>query len=68
MKLYNASMNKSFGYGAFENLELVVIANFESEALGLALDHHKQSKAEDWTLIEIDTSRIGTHYISDDSN
>jgi hypothetical protein len=43
----------AYGYVSGENLYDVVVANTKEEALGLCLEYHKYSKAENWGLDEV---------------
>lgn len=68
MKVYNASYSETWGYGGFQEYEFIIIANTESEALGLALDSEAGGKAEHWNIEEINTKEPFAHQVSERSN
>jgi hypothetical protein len=67
MKIFDASM-RWYKCGTFDDRNFLAIANTESEALGMILEGNTDTKAEDWTLTEIDYTTTGIHYISSHSN
>jgi hypothetical protein len=56
LKVWSAVYNLSLGYGASEYGETVVVANTESEALGLCLIAAPKTNARGWVLCPVDTS------------
>lgn len=68
MNIYHASYYMSYGYGAFDEYECLIVANTEAEALGFALEAEPNTKAAGWSITEIDISVAGSHYLSSRSN
>ncbi len=56
MNVYRGSYSNRWRYGGFHDREVIVVANTESEALGLVLEDYPDSKAECWSVDLIDTS------------
>ena len=65
MKVYKAEYQWSGGMGAWEHSWHVVVANTETEALGLAMNEVPYSKAEDWEISEINVLDPGVTYIAE---
>lgn len=56
LKVYTASYYETYGYGAYDDIECIVIANTESEALGFLITDHPETEAEKWGIVEVDMS------------
>jgi len=63
-KIWHCSYRKSFGFGAYEEREVIVIAEIESKALGMALMEHPKTAVAGWSAVEIPCHKEGVHYIS----
>jgi hypothetical protein len=50
--------------GAFDDVHLIISAECESVALGLALESEPCSRASDWTITPLDTSERCVYEIS----
>ena len=68
MKVYNASYRETWRYGGFQEYEFIIIANTESEALGLALESSAGGKSNHWTIEEINTDKTFAYQISERSS
>lgn len=68
MKTFHATFDKSYGWGTWDEVECIIIANIESEALGMALTKYSDTVADGWTFEEIDTTTPAVHTISKRSN
>ncbi len=61
MNVYRGSFERTGRYWEFhpyEFMEAIVIANTESEALGLVLDYYPKTKAANWSIDLINTNRL----------
>ncbi len=56
MKVFRASLRQSWRFGGFLDEEYIIVANIESEALGLAMEANQSSNSKDWEIEEIDTT------------
>jgi len=65
---FKASYYWSGNYGAYEELEYVVIANSVSEALGFVLEAEPNTDAGNWSIDPIDTSLPHAVWISNRSS
>ncbi len=68
MNIYQASYFMQYGHGAYDEYEYVVVANTESEALGLALEAEHSTKGEGWSITELGSSIPTAHYMSSRSS
>lgn len=68
LKVYTASYSATYGYGAFDDYEYVIVANTESEALGFALEAEPSSVAKYWNIAELNTSEPGATWIYERSS
>jgi len=66
MKVYTLSYSINWKFGGYESYEYIVIANTKSEALGLALEAKKDTKAKHWEITEIPTDVVAATYITSD--
>lgn len=64
ISVYKAEYHRQFGRGAREEHHYVIIANTESEALGVALSQVEGSRVRDWEINEVDTSVVHADYIT----
>ena len=55
-------------YGAYASFDYIVVANTESEALGLLLETEPKTTADDWNLEEVDTTEAGTIFVNSSSS
>jgi len=67
MNLYHAEYYKSYGYGAFEEYNYIIVANTEGEALGLALQEQDNTTVESWCITEIDSHNVNATLIHERS-
>lgn len=58
----------SGGYGFYDSADLIITANTESEALGVALSERPESKAEFWSFEKIDCTNVAATLISASSS
>lgn len=58
LKVFIADYYKSFGRGAFDEGGGVVVANTESEALGLCLEACHETVASGWSFKEISAGGV----------
>ena len=61
--IYHGQARQSWGYGAYQNYDCVVIADTKSEALGLALMEYPDTSAVDWDF-EVIENKNGVTQIS----
>ena len=61
LRVWTASYYVSYGYGAYDEHDAVVVANTEFEALGFLLERFSDTYAEHWTLEEVDTATPHVH-------
>jgi len=61
---YTGNMYKVYGYGAVDDIYILIVANTEKEALGFAIHDHGHTK-DDWSICEVDTNQAGTDLIAD---
>lgn len=59
LKIYRASLYETYGYGAFDEISLIISANTESEALGVALQEYGQFEAKHWCVLEMTADYVG---------
>lgn len=58
LKVFEASYYKSFGYGAYDEGKGIVVANTESEALGVCLQGNPETDPDGWDFDEVDVSKV----------
>lgn len=68
LKVFKCEHSWTGGYGNYDRDSYIIVANNETEALGIALEQIPTSKKKDWEIEEIDISSIGAHWVSSDSN
>ena len=68
MKVFTADYYKSFGIGAYQEYQYVVVANTKREAMGLLLDAEPNTSSYGWRLEEVDTGEVGATCISERSS
>ncbi len=56
MNVYRGSYSETWNYGGFQDYEVIVVANTESEALGMVLEEISDSRSDNWYIDQIDTS------------
>jgi hypothetical protein len=56
MKVYIASYYKSFGYGAFDEMVLLVTAESHKDAFQLVMDANERTDKDHWDIKEVDTT------------
>ena len=64
MRLFHGNFSKSYGWGAFDEHDCIIIANTEEEALGLALTHYPETVADGWSFEEISTDKLLCYPVS----
>jgi len=57
LKVFTAEYNETWNYGGYETIHTVVVANTESEALGLVLTCYS-NLPNNWSIEEVDTSKV----------
>lgn len=68
MKAWHCSYYQSFGYGAYQEYDCIVVAEIQSKALGMALMNYPDTIAEHWSATEIPIDKEGVHEISSRCN
>ena len=68
LKVFKCEYNWIGNYGNYQEANYIIVANNETEALGIALEQIPTSKKKDWEIEEIDTSFVGAHWVSSASN
>lgn len=63
LKVFTASCNDRWGYGGFEEVDTIVTANTEEEALGLVLTAYPKL-TDNWVVEEVQTERLEVQLIS----
>lgn len=63
LRIFVARYRKSYGYGAYDDLRYVAVADNENVALGLALEAVPHSEADGWTFEEISTANRDTTWV-----
>ena len=51
-------------YTKYQDMSLAVVANTESEALGMVLSEYLDTKAKHWSFEELDSTEAGVYFIS----
>ena len=59
LKVFSASYYETGPWGYWKDGDAVVVANTETEALGMLLQEDSDTKANYWSLEEIDTNKAG---------
>lgn len=67
-KVWHCSYRWSGGYGAYEELEVIVVAEIKSKAIGMAVMEHSRTLPKCWSAEEIPLDREGVHWISEASS
>ncbi len=68
MKVFKASYTWYGGFGAFDYMWCVVIAEHETIALGLALESYPNTKASDWSVEELDLEKTAVYELGSHGN
>jgi len=68
LKFFLANYYRSYGFGGYDNIYCTVVANTESEALGLLIEQYVKTDAKYWCVWEPDCSKISVDEISNNSN
>jgi|GEM_PF-4110287 len=63
MKVFDVDYTQYFSYGAYDEFTGFVVANTESEALGLCLEAYPSTQKEYWTIVEVSLESVGVHGI-----
>lgn len=58
LPVFLAYYSKSWGCGEWEDHTCVIVANTQSEALGIALERYSGTESCYWTLLPVDTTRV----------
>ena len=53
MKVYHASYYNSYGYGAFDEIDLIVIAESLHDAFNMVLEANERTNKDCWDVKEI---------------
>lgn len=64
MKFWHAEYDYHGGYGAFDEKQYAVVAETKEVALGLVLMVEPTTKASEWEITEIDSTKACAHFIS----
>ncbi len=67
-KVFYCSYRWSGRMGAYEEKEVIVIAETEGVALSLVVHEYADTVATDWTATEIPTDKQLVHHVSERSN
>lgn len=67
-KAWHCTYDWRGGWGAYEEIECVVIAEIKDKALGMALMEYPETNAQDWSATEIPLDKMGVHHISSRSS
>lgn len=65
---FRASYSWSGGWGAYEEIELIVVARDEQHARCLVENEYSDTRSQLWSFSEIDTSAAAVYYISNRSS
>lgn len=68
LRVWQCSYSWSGGWGAFQDYEVVVVAEIESKAIGMAVQEFKETDPKLWKAFEIPTDKEGVHFISERSS
>jgi hypothetical protein len=65
MKIFSAKYEESYKCSCCRTDEeyMTIVANSKSEALGLAMEFIDTSKVNEWTIEEVDCSRLNVHRV-----
>lgn len=63
MNVYLATYFQAWAYGAYLDIHLIIVANTENEALGLALHDNQETIAAKWKLYPLDTTVLSVTQI-----
>ena len=64
-KVWHASYSWHGGWGAYQEYEVIVVAESASRAHTWVVMEYKDTAPECWTINEIPTDKDGTHHISE---
>ena len=67
-KVFYADYLKSYRYGARDEYHLIIVAECESVALGIALERCPITQKDGWSFEEINTDERGIGLYMDNSN
>lgn len=67
MKIFIASYYNSFGYGAFDEMVLLVTAESHKDAFQMVLDNNPRTNKDCWDIKEINTKYPNVHLMHEDS-
>ena len=62
LKVFTAEYNETWNYGGYETIHTIVVANTESEALGLVLEAYSDLP-DNWCVEEVDMSKVRVEQI-----
>jgi hypothetical protein len=64
MNVYHGCVDERGSWGYYLYIDIVIVANTEAEALGLALESNSDTNASQWKIEQLDLSKPGTYHIS----
>ncbi len=67
MKTFLADYYKSFGYGAYDEIKLIIVAENESQAHTWAVMAYPKTDVKEWSFDEIETSSAGCKQVVSDN-
>lgn len=68
MNVYHCHYYMQTGWSGYIGYDAIIVANTESEALGIALQQHTNTISAHWIVNQIDTNVLGVAYSEDWSN
>lgn len=68
LKPFIGSYRDSWAYGGYENIDVFIAANTESEALGMILEQYPTKTTKCWSIQEMHLDEPYIEYISSDGS